>query len=54
MTDRMTDEDWRRFVDEAPRLMDVLDRYEAMGRRAKCKPLSKRKRKSAAGLKVKR
>jgi len=33
MTDRMTAEDWRRFMDEAPRLMDVLDRYEAMGRR---------------------
>lgn len=54
MTDRMTARDWSKWEKLAPKLLDALEEYGAEHRRALCKFAGKRKRRSAARLKVKR
>lgn len=54
MADRMTDEDWREWEKLAPKLEAALSEYETKYCHAPYKPMSKRKRKSAARMKVKR
>ena len=54
MTNRMTADDWRELEKMAPRLAEAFEKHEAARRHAPYKPMTKRKRKSAARLKVKR
>ena len=50
----VTAEDWRELGKMAPRLAEAFEKYEATREHASYKPITKRKRKSAARLKVKR
>lgn len=54
MTDRMTAEDWRELKKMTPSLAEAFGKYEAVRQHSPHKPMTKRKRRSAARLKVKR